>query len=74
MHYRNFSKAKVFTMKNIEEKKQRAGASEAKTKRLTIDIPDQLHRMLKIQAVNDEVTMTDIVRQLLVQQFAQDDG
>ena len=41
-----------------------------KTKRLTIDISEPLHRALKIKAVTDGVTMAEIVRQLLTQQIA----
>jgi hypothetical protein len=74
MDYRNFSKAKVFMMQKLEKKNREAGASEEKSKRLTIDIPAQLHRTLKMQAVTNDVTMAEIVRQLLVQQLTQDDG
>jgi predicted DNA binding CopG/RHH family protein len=42
---------------------------EDKTKRLTIDISEALHKALKIKAVNDGITMAQIVRQLLLRQF-----
>lgn len=61
-------------MQRLKEKDRATGACADKTKRLTIDIPAQLHKTLKIQAVTDGVTMAEIVRQLLVQQLAQNDG
>ena len=47
-----------------------SAAMDDKTKRLTIDVTETLHRALKIRAV----TMAEIVRQLLMQQFGQDSG
>lgn len=32
-------------------------------KRLTIDVPEELHRRLKVKAANDGVKMADLVRQ-----------
>lgn len=61
-------------MQSLNAKNRAAGAFENKTKRLTIDIPAQLHKTLKIKAVTDGVTMAEIVRQLLIQQLAQNDG
>lgn len=72
MDYRNFRKE--ITMQRLKEKNRSTGDSEDKTKRLTIDIPAQLHKTLKIKAVTDGVTMAEIVRQLLVQQLVQKDG
>lgn len=51
-----------------------AGTTDAQTKRLTIDVSKSLHKALKIKAVTDGVTMAEIVRQLLVQQLAQNGG
>jgi plasmid stability protein len=48
-----------------------AAPIEGKTKRLTIDIPEPLHKALKIRAVNEDGTMAEIVRQLLMQQLVQ---
>lgn len=45
-----------------------AGNSEDKTKRLTIDVSEPIHKALKIKAVTEGVTMAEIVRQLLMQQ------
>lgn len=61
-------------MQHVAEKNRTRGACEDKTKRLTIDIPARLHKTLKLKAVTDGVTMAEIVRQLLVQQLAQNDG
>ena len=47
-----------------------AGTTDDKTKRLTIDVSEPLHKALKIKAVTDGVTMAEIVRQLLTQQIA----
>jgi len=55
---------------NIEANEWSA-ATDDKTKRLTIDVTETLHRALKIRAVTDGVTMAEIVRHLLAQQFGQ---
>jgi predicted DNA binding CopG/RHH family protein len=46
------------------------GTTDGKTKRLTIDVSEPIHKALKIKAVNDGVTMAEIVRQLLIRQIA----
>lgn len=40
-----------------------------KIKRLTLDIPEGLHRAIKRQAVEEGVTMADLLRTLLEQHF-----
>ena len=45
------------------------GTGQDKTKRLTVDVSEPLHKALKMQAVTEGVTMAEIVRQLLMQQF-----
>ena len=45
-----------------------------RTKRLTIDVSEPIHKALKIKAVTEGVTMADIVRQLLTQQITQNGG
>lgn len=57
--------------KLIIAKNRYTGPTEDRTKRLTIDISEPLHKALKIKAVTDGVTMAEIVRQLLIQQLAQ---
>jgi predicted HicB family RNase H-like nuclease len=47
---------------------------EGKTKRLTIDIPESLHRSLKMKAVDEGGTMAEVMRQLLIRQQVQKDG
>jgi len=38
---------------------------ESKLKRLTLDIPDELHRKIKGKAVAEGVTMVEMLRELL---------
>ena len=40
-----------------------------KIKRLTLDIPEELHRAIKRTAVEEGVTMADLLRTLLEQHF-----
>lgn len=42
---------------------------EEKLKRLTIDIPEVLHRALKLEAVGQGTTMANLVRALLVERI-----
>lgn len=39
------------------------------TKRLTVDIPEPLHRRVKVQCAVQGVTLADVVRDLLEQRF-----
>ena len=39
-------------------------------KRLTIDIPEEVHRAVKLKAVANDISMADFVRQLLTDQLA----
>lgn len=39
------------------------------TKRLTVDVPEILHRRVKIQCAIQGVTLADVVRELLEQHF-----
>jgi predicted DNA binding CopG/RHH family protein len=43
--------------------------SRAKMKRLTLDLPEGLHRAIKRRAVEEGVTMVDMLRTLLEQQY-----
>lgn len=38
-------------------------------KRLTLDIPEKLHRKLKMQAAREGRTMADIVREIMEEKF-----
>ena len=40
-----------------------------KMKRLTLDIPESLHRAIKMKAVEDGVAMADLLRSLLEQHY-----
>ena len=42
---------------------------EQKTKRLTLDLPEGLHRAIKLRAVGEGVTMVDMLRKLLEEQY-----
>ena len=45
------------------------GNKEENNKRLTIDIPASLHRTIKLKSVNDGVTMVELIRQVLADNF-----
>ena len=40
-----------------------------KMKRLTLDIPETLHRSIKLQAVTQSVSMVDLLRTLLEKEY-----
>lgn len=44
-----------------------ADAAASETKRLTVDVPRDLHRILKIRAAEQDMTMAGLVRSLLVE-------
>jgi hypothetical protein len=46
-----------------------AGSETAPVKRLTLDIPAELHRAIKINAVEEGVTMVDKLRALLMEHY-----
>jgi predicted DNA binding CopG/RHH family protein len=57
---------------NREELQAAAPSTEnqpEKMKRLTLDIPEKLHRAIKRQAVDEGVTMADLLRSLLEQHY-----
>ena len=45
------------------------GASSEKMKRLTIDVPESLHRRIKAQCATRGFQMADIIRGLLDEEF-----
>lgn len=51
--------------------KDRAAQDKEPTKRLTIDIPESLHRAIKTQCAAEGVKIADEVRALLVKRFGQ---
>lgn len=46
-----------------------AATPAAKMKRLTIDVPDSLHRRVKSRCGMDGLRMADVIRELLEQRF-----
>ncbi len=50
----------------VEELKQE---QQIKMKRLTLDIPEELHRAIKRQAVEEGITMAELLRSLLEQHY-----
>jgi len=50
-----------------EKKESTVAPAKIPTKRLTIDIPEELHRLLKTKAAAEGVKMADIVRRLIEQ-------
>lgn len=49
--------------------KDRATQEKEPTKRLTIDIPESLHRTIKSQCASEGVKIADEVRKLLINRF-----
>ena len=47
----------------------RSSIEGVKMKRLTLDIPETLHRSIKLQAVTQSVSMVDLLRTLLEKVF-----
>ena len=43
-----------------------------RTKRLTLDLPEGLHRAIKVSAAKDGVTMAEKLRALLLKQYGLD--
>lgn len=39
------------------------------TKRLTIDVPEDLHRRMKVRCASDGTQMSDVVRDMLLKEF-----
>ncbi len=42
---------------------------EGPTKRLTVDIPEELHRRIKVQCAMKDIQISDVVRDILVKEF-----
>lgn len=47
----------------------RDSAAGARTKRLTLDLPEALHRAIKVSAARDGVTMAEKLRALLLKHY-----
>ncbi|MCP9308692.1 hypothetical protein [Zymomonas mobilis] len=50
--------------------KRNADDSAEKTKRVSLDIPADIHRKLKLQAMDEGKTMITLVREILAEKFA----
>jgi predicted DNA binding CopG/RHH family protein len=53
----------------VAQGKEKASRTEQKMKRLTLDLPEGLHRAIKRRAVEEGVTMVDRLRTLLEEQY-----
>ena len=51
----------------VQQKQQKT--SVGKIKRLTLDIPEVLHRKVKLKAVQEGTTIADMLRVLLEEQY-----
>jgi hypothetical protein len=47
-------------------------AATGRTKRLTLDLPEGLHRAIKVSAARDGVTMAEKLRALLLKHYGLD--
>lgn len=47
-------------------------AQNESIKRLTVDIPESLHKKLKIGAIHREVSMNELIRQLIEDELRND--
>jgi ParG len=47
----------------------KAAKSDAPTKRLTVDIPEELHRRIKMHCAGHGTQISDIIRDLLTKEF-----
>jgi len=48
-------------------------AKPEKIKRLTLDIPESLHKAIKLKATSEGVTMVDLLRELLEEHYGPQD-
>lgn len=47
---------------------------EGPTKRLTVDIPEDLHRRIKVDCAGKGIQISDVIRELLADAFPTPDG
>jgi predicted DNA binding CopG/RHH family protein len=52
----------------VAQGREKPVATEQKMKRLTLDLPEGLHRAIKRRAVKEGITMVDMLRKLLEEQ------
>jgi len=69
----NFGNNKAQKQENldrwVEERSLESTAKSVKMKRLTLDIPESLHRQIKMTAAAEGVAMADLLRELLQNHF-----
>ena len=53
----------------VAQGKEKGARTEQKMKRLTLDLPEGLHRAIKRRAVEEGVTMVDMLRTLFEEQY-----
>jgi hypothetical protein len=53
----------------VAQGREKVVGSEQKMKRLTLDLPEGLYRAIKRRAVEEGVTMVDMLRTLLEEQY-----
>jgi len=53
----------------VAQGKEKPVATEQKMKRLTLDLPEGLHRAIKRRAVEEGITMVDMLRKLLEERY-----
>jgi hypothetical protein len=53
----------------VAQGREKTVDTEQKMKRLTLDLPEGLHRAIKRRAVEDGVTMVDMLRKLLEERY-----
>ena len=53
----------------VAQGREKPGSTEQKIKRLTLDLPEGLHRAIKHCAVEEGVTMADMLRKLLEERY-----
>jgi len=54
----------------VPQGREKTMTTEQKMKRLTLDLPEGLHRAIKRRAVEEGVTMVDMLRKLLEEQYS----
>lgn len=53
----------------VTQGRERTTTAEQKMKRLTLDLPEGLHRAIKLRAVSEGVTIADMLRKLLEEHY-----
>jgi predicted DNA binding CopG/RHH family protein len=56
----------------VAQGREKAVGTGEKRKRLTLDLPEGLHRAIKRRAVEEGVTMVDMLRKLLEERYSRE--